>query len=46
MSKNIASALGTPVSDVSVKAGTNEKMGFIGRCEGIAAEAVALLEKT
>ena len=43
MSQNIAAALGIPASDVSVKAGTNEKMGFIGRGEGMAAEAVALL---
>jgi 2-C-methyl-D-erythritol 2,4-cyclodiphosphate synthase len=44
MTANIAGALALPVSDVSIKAGTNEKMGFIGRGEGIAAEAVALLE--
>jgi 2-C-methyl-D-erythritol 2,4-cyclodiphosphate synthase len=46
MRANIAGALALPVSDVSLKAGTNEKMGFIGRGEGIAAEAVALLETT
>jgi 2-C-methyl-D-erythritol 2,4-cyclodiphosphate synthase len=46
MAANIAGALSLPVSDVSLKAGTNEKMGFIGRGEGIAAEAVALLETT
>jgi 2-C-methyl-D-erythritol 2,4-cyclodiphosphate synthase len=45
MSQNIAAALGIPVNGVSVKAGTNEKMGYIGRGEGIAAEAVSLIEK-
>jgi 2-C-methyl-D-erythritol 2,4-cyclodiphosphate synthase len=44
MARNIAAALNIPESDVSVKAGTNEKMGFVGRGEGIAAEAVVLLE--
>ena len=45
MSKIIAAALEIPAGDVSVKAGTNEKMGFLGRGEGIAAEAVSLIEK-
>jgi 2-C-methyl-D-erythritol 2,4-cyclodiphosphate synthase len=45
MVKNIASILNISSSDVSVKAGTNEKMGFIGRGEGIAAQAVVLIEK-
>jgi len=45
MAKNIALALGIPAGDVGIKAGTNEKMGFVGRGEGIAAEAVALIEK-
>lgn len=44
MNRNIASALGLSPSDVSIKAGTNEKMGFVGRGEGIAVEAIALLE--
>jgi 2-C-methyl-D-erythritol 2,4-cyclodiphosphate synthase len=46
MAANIARSLSLAVSDVSIKAGTAEKMGFIGRGEGIAAEAVALLEAT
>ncbi|MBN1188809.1 MAG: 2-C-methyl-D-erythritol 2,4-cyclodiphosphate synthase [Dehalococcoidales bacterium] len=46
MAANIARALSLDVSDVSIKAGTCEKMGFIGRGEGITAEAVALLETT
>ena len=43
MRKNIADALGIDVSKVSVKATTNEGVGFIGRGEAIAAQAVALL---
>lgn len=46
MTRNIASALSLPASDVSLKAGTNEKLGFVGRGEGIAVEAIALLEST
>ena len=44
MTTNIADALGIPKSLVSVKATTTEKMGFIGRMEGIAAHAVCLIE--
>lgn len=44
MRQNIAQALALPVSDVSIKAGTSEKLGFVGRGEGIAVQAVALLE--
>ena len=40
MRQNIAELLGTGLDDVSVKAKTNEGMGFIGRGEGIAAVAV------
>mgnify|MGYP001318982330 CR=1 FL=1 len=46
MALNIAQALGLPVTAVSIKAGTHEKLGFVGRGEGIAVEAVALLEST
>ncbi|HET6490625.1 MAG TPA: 2-C-methyl-D-erythritol 2,4-cyclodiphosphate synthase [Syntrophales bacterium] len=43
MRRNIAKVLGIDYSRVNVKAKTNEKMGFIGRGEGIAAFAVATL---
>jgi len=44
MRKAIADAIGTPDSNVSVKATTNEKLGPIGRGEGIAAIAIATVE--
>jgi 2-C-methyl-D-erythritol 2,4-cyclodiphosphate synthase len=45
MRANLAHDLGTEVSRINVKATTTEKLGFIGREEAIAAEAVVLLEQ-
>ncbi len=44
MRLNISEDLGVPASRVSVKATTSEKLGFTGRGEGIACQAVCLLE--
>jgi 2-C-methyl-D-erythritol 2,4-cyclodiphosphate synthase len=43
MRKNIADALGLKIDQVSVKATTSEKIGFVGREEGVAAYAVCQL---
>ncbi|WP_036626582.1 2-C-methyl-D-erythritol 2,4-cyclodiphosphate synthase [Pantoea sp. AS-PWVM4] len=45
MRVNIAEVLGCHMDQVNVKATTTEKLGFTGRGEGIACEAVALLVK-
>jgi len=45
MRKNLASALGVEESRVGVRGTTTERLGFAGRGEGIAAQAVCLLER-
>jgi len=44
MRRNIASCLDMDMNDVSVKATTNEKLGYVGRQEGACAHAVCLIE--
>lgn len=45
MRENIAACLETDIANVSIKATTEEKLGFTGAKEGIAAHVVCLLEK-
>jgi 2-C-methyl-D-erythritol 2,4-cyclodiphosphate synthase len=45
MKANIAEAAGISEEDISIKATTNEQLGFIGRQEGVVAYAVCLIEK-
>jgi 2-C-methyl-D-erythritol 2,4-cyclodiphosphate synthase len=45
MAARLADALGVEVARVGVKGTTNEGMGFVGRGEGMAALAVAMLER-
>lgn len=45
MRMNIAAALSTSIVNISVKATTEEEMGFTGRGEGISAHCVCLIDK-
>lgn len=45
MKENIATALGLTTGQVGIKATTNETMGFVGRREGIAAMAMATVDR-
>jgi 2-C-methyl-D-erythritol 2,4-cyclodiphosphate synthase len=45
MKLKIAGAAGISEDDISIKATTNEKLGFIGRQEGVVAYAVCLIER-
>ncbi len=44
MKKKISQSLQLDVSRIGIKATTNEGLGFLGRCEGIAAMAIATIE--
>lgn len=45
MKQCMAQVMGIPEDDISIKASTSEKLGYVGREEGITAYAVVLLEK-
>lgn len=45
MRENLATDLKTQITNVSVKATTTEKLGFVGKEQGVAVYAVVLLEK-
>lgn len=45
MKINISKVLNTDTKDINIKATTTEKLGFIGRGEGIAAQSICLLKE-
>ena len=45
MQQRLAEVMGVDKEDISIKATTSEKMGFVGREEGITAYAVVLIQK-
>jgi 2-C-methyl-D-erythritol 2,4-cyclodiphosphate synthase len=46
MQENISKAIGIDIDDISIKATTNETLGFIGKEEGVVAYAVCLIQKS
>ena len=44
MAENLAADLGVSAQVINIKATTTEKLGFIGRSEGLAASAAVLLD--
>ncbi len=46
MKKTMASVMGIPEEDLSIKATTTEKLGYVGREEGVSCYAVALILKS
>lgn len=45
MKQTLASLLNIEITDIGIKATTNEKMGYVGREEGVCAYALALIQK-
>jgi 2-C-methyl-D-erythritol 2,4-cyclodiphosphate synthase len=45
MKETLAKVMGIDKSDIGIKATTNEKLGYVGREEGVCAYAVALIQK-
>ena len=45
MKETLAQVMQVPIEDISIKATTNERMGFVGREEGLAAYATVLIQK-
>ena len=45
MAEALAAVLGVPVERVAVRATTTDRLGFTGRGEGLAAQAVTLLQR-
>lgn len=45
MKQTLAPILGVDITDIGIKATTNEKLGYVGREEGVCAYAVALIQK-
>src|SRR5690554_6518577 len=45
MQEKLSETMGVKVADISIKATTSERMGFVGREEGITTYAVALIQK-